>query len=132
MLVPLLKPGGVLYVEAPFMKDLHRGAYDFTRFADLGRRWVWRRFEEIDRGVIGGPGLSLCRGARHCCRTLRGHRRRTDVTVVGLLLGLSLVDRFLPLEREIEGANGMSFLGGKVEQSSPREDRISRYLGPAF
>ena len=55
----VLKPGGLVYAETPFMQAVHEGAYDFTRFTDLGHRRLFRMFEEVERGVAVGPGTSL-------------------------------------------------------------------------
>jgi SAM-dependent methyltransferase len=126
----VLKPGGIVYAETPFMQQVHEGAYDFTRFTELGHRWLWRQFEEIDRGVIGGPGLSLYWSGRYFCRAVLGHRRLADA-VSFPLIGFSMFDRLLPLDRKIEGANGVRFLGRKAERALPRETLISCYLGSA-
>src|SRR5947207_1064219 len=55
----VLKPDGLVYAETPFMQQVHAGPYDFTRFTDSGHRWLFRRFAEIDRGVVAGPGTAL-------------------------------------------------------------------------
>ena len=34
------------------------GRYDFTRFTDLGHRRLLRKFEEVERGPIVGPGMA--------------------------------------------------------------------------
>jgi SAM-dependent methyltransferase len=127
----VLKPGGIVYAETPFMQQVHEGAYDFTRFTELGHRWLWRQFEEVERGVIGGPGLSLYWSARYFCRAVLGRRRLADVISLPVI-GLSIFDRFLSLEHKIEGANGVCFLGRKVERPLPREGLISLYLGSAL
>jgi SAM-dependent methyltransferase len=127
----VLKPGGVVYAETSFMQQVHEGAYDFTRFTELGHRWLWRQFEEIHRGVIGGPGLSLYWSARYFWRAVLGRRRLADAISLPALAA-SLIDHLLPLERKIAGANGVFFLGRKVERPLPREELISRYLGSTF
>jgi SAM-dependent methyltransferase/uncharacterized protein YbaR (Trm112 family) len=55
----VLKEGGLVYSETPFMQQVHMGKYDFTRFTHLGHRRLFRRFEEIDSGAVGGPGMAL-------------------------------------------------------------------------
>jgi SAM-dependent methyltransferase len=55
----VLKEGGLVYSETPFMQPVHMGKYDFTRFTHLGHRRLFRRFEEIDSGAVGGPGMAL-------------------------------------------------------------------------
>ncbi|MDR1708754.1 MAG: class I SAM-dependent methyltransferase [Candidatus Accumulibacter sp.] len=54
----VLRPGGYVYSEIPFMQPVHMGAYDFTRFTHLGHRRLFRHFDEIRSGVAGGPGTS--------------------------------------------------------------------------
>jgi SAM-dependent methyltransferase len=127
----VLKPDGVVYAETPFMQQVHEGPYDFTRFTELGHRWLWRQFDDIDRGVIGGPGLSLYWSARYFWRAVLGRRRLADAISLPALAA-SLIDHLLPLERKIAGANGVFFLGRKVERPLPREELISRYLGSTF
>jgi SAM-dependent methyltransferase len=55
----VLKKQGLVYAEIPFMQQVHGGRYDFTRFTHLGHRRLFRKFEEIDSGVTGGPGMAL-------------------------------------------------------------------------
>jgi SAM-dependent methyltransferase len=124
----ILKPGGLVYAETPFMQPVHEGAYDFTRFTELGHRWLWRHFEEIKRGVIGGPGLSLYWSSRYFWRAVLGHRRIADLISLPFLV-FSAFDPFLPLRRKIEGANGVSFMGRKGGRPLPQDELISHYLG---
>jgi SAM-dependent methyltransferase len=55
----VLKIGGILYSELPFMQQVHEGAYDFTRYTLSGHRRLFNRFEEIESGMIAGPGTAL-------------------------------------------------------------------------
>lgn len=55
----VLKHGGLVYAETPFMQQVHEGRYDFTRFTHLGHRRLFRWFEEIASGPAGGPGMAL-------------------------------------------------------------------------
>ena len=54
----VLRTGGYVYSETPFMQPVHMGAYDFTRFTHLGHRRLFRHFEEIRSGIALGPGTS--------------------------------------------------------------------------
>ena len=54
----VLKPKKFIYVETPFMQQVHMAPYDFTRFTYLGHRRLFRRFKEIDSGIACGPGMS--------------------------------------------------------------------------
>jgi SAM-dependent methyltransferase len=55
----VLKKGGFLYAETPFIQQVHMGAYDFTRFTHSGHRRLFRRFDEIGSGPVCGPGMAL-------------------------------------------------------------------------
>lgn len=125
----VLKPGGLVYAETPFMQQVHEGAYDFTRFTELGHRWLFRHFEEIQRSVIGGPGLSLYWSVRYFWRALLRHRRLADIVSLPFLF-FPLIDHFLPLRHKIESANGVSFLGRKSELTLSPADLVSYYRGP--
>ena len=57
-IIRILRPGGYVYSETPFMQPVHMGAYDFTRFTHLGHRRLFRHFEEICSGIAIGPGTS--------------------------------------------------------------------------
>ena len=55
----VLKVGGLLYSELPFMQQVHEGAYDFTRYTLSGHRRLFNCFSEIESGMVAGPGTAL-------------------------------------------------------------------------
>lgn len=55
----VLKKDGIIYSETPFLQQVHLGAYDITRFTELGHRRLFKNFKEIKRGITGGPGTVL-------------------------------------------------------------------------
>jgi SAM-dependent methyltransferase len=55
----VLRDGGLVYSEIPFMQQVHEGAYDFTRYTHVGHRRLFRRFDELKSGAQGGPGMAL-------------------------------------------------------------------------
>ncbi|HEX6287610.1 MAG TPA: methyltransferase domain-containing protein [Herpetosiphonaceae bacterium] len=55
----VLKHGGYVYAETPFIQQVHGRRYDFTRFTHLGHRRLFRNFEEVDGGATCGPGMAL-------------------------------------------------------------------------
>lgn len=65
-----LRPGGVVVATTPFMEQVHMGAHDFQRFTDLGHRWLFRNFEEIERGNCSGPGSALLWSIEFFARSL--------------------------------------------------------------
>jgi len=124
----VLKPDGVVYAETPFMQQVHEGAYDFTRFTELGHRWLWRRFATIGRGPLGGPGLSLYWSSRYFLRGLLRNRRAADV--LSMPFGVfALADRFMAAGDLIDGASGAFFLGRKRADALAQHGLVLEYLG---
>lgn len=66
----VLRPGGYVYAETPFMQPVHMGAYDFTRFTHLGHRRLFRYFEEIRSGIAVGPGSSSAQTLRYAIASI--------------------------------------------------------------
>jgi SAM-dependent methyltransferase len=124
----VLKPNGLIYAETPFMQQVHEGAYDFTRFTELGHRWLWRRFDAIGRGPLGGPGLSLYWSTRYFLRGLLHHRRLADLASIPFAL-FALADRFMERGDMIDGASGAFFLGRKRANAVRLDTIVSEYMG---
>lgn len=55
----VLKLGGIVYSETPFMQQVHEGAHDFNRFTVLGHRYLFRNFELIAYGGNKGAEVVL-------------------------------------------------------------------------
>jgi SAM-dependent methyltransferase len=55
----VLRHGGLVYADTPFMQQIHGREFDFTRYTRLGHRRLFRAFREIDSGITGGPGMAL-------------------------------------------------------------------------
>lgn len=55
----VLKIGGLIYSELPFMQQVHEGAYDFNRYTLSGHRRLFNRFEELESGMVAGPATAL-------------------------------------------------------------------------
>lgn len=124
----VLKPDGVVYAETPFMQQVHEGAYDFTRFTELGHRWLWRRFATVARGPLGGPGLSMYWSSRYFFRGLLRSRLAGDV--MSLPFGvLALADRVMATGDLIDGASGAFFLGRKRPETLGHSGLVAEYLG---
>lgn len=50
----ILKPGGNVYSEIPFLQTVHEYPHDYTRFTKEGHRQLYSRFEVLDIGINGG------------------------------------------------------------------------------
>ena len=56
----ILKPGGIIYVNIPFVFAFHGAPDDFYRFSCNGIRILCESFEEIDAGFNRGPASTMC------------------------------------------------------------------------
>jgi len=114
----VLKPGGLVYAEVPFMQQVHGGGYDFTRFSHLGLLNLFRRFEVIDSGPCCGPGMALAWSIQHLLLSFTTDRtlRRIIKGLAALtLFPLKYLDRFL-IDRPgaFDAASAYFFLGKKA------------------
>ena len=109
----VLKPGGFVYAETPFMQQVHEKAYDFTRFSHSGHRWLFRQFEEIDSGPVGGAGTQLLWSVEHFTRNLT---RSTNLGKLAKLLffWLRFLDPIMSRRYCYDTAPGFYFFGFKA------------------
>ncbi len=122
----VLKMQGLVYSEIPFMQQVHAGAYDFTRFTMSGHRWLFRRFDQIAAGTVGGAGTAFVWSVRYLCRSL------SNSYTVGTLMSLLIFwARFLdPIARRrpnADAASGTFFLGTKLGHTLTPRDMVQYY-----
>jgi SAM-dependent methyltransferase len=58
-LIRVLKPGGVAFVQVPFLEYVHGWPDDYYRFTLNGLRELFRGLEEVAAGASAGPGQVL-------------------------------------------------------------------------
>lgn len=124
----VLRPGGIVYAETPFLQQVHEGAYDFTRFTESGHRWLFRRFEELDSGVVLGPASQLLWSVEHF---VRGLFRSVTAGVIAkmILFWLRYFDRIISRDYAGDAASAVYFLGRKSETAIGPKDMIAYYKG---
>jgi SAM-dependent methyltransferase len=108
----VLKPGGVVYAETPFMCAVHEGAYDFTRFSPSGHRWLFRRFSQIGAGILGGAGTTLVWSIRYFWRAF-GIGEKAAIVLTLPLFWLRYLDRFANKRDSADAAYAVWFFGRK-------------------
>ena len=124
----VLRPGGIVYADTPFLQQVHEGAYDFTRFTDSGHRFLFRRFERIDSGTVAGAGTALRWSVDYFVRALT--RSVPLGRIVSLcFFWLSWTDRLLDRKHSVDGASSVFFLGRKAEAPITGADIIDYYQG---
>ena len=55
----VLKPGGVVYIEAPFLQPYHADPGDYFRYTVAGLREIFSAFKEHRCGVLAGPASAV-------------------------------------------------------------------------
>jgi len=117
----VLRPGGLVYAETPFLQQVHAGAYDFTRYTTSGHRYLFRNFEEISAGAVAGPGTELLWSIDHLVRGL-SRSSLAGRLVRGLLFWLRYLDAAIPPDYAEDNASALYFLGRRSgREMSPRE-----------
>lgn len=124
----VLKQGGLVYAETPFMQQVHEGPYDFTRFTESGHRYLFRRFEGIASGASGGPGVQFMWSVDYLARSLFRSRKAGKIAKLAFFW-TQYLDRFIPAEYAQDGASGVFFYGRKSAETLKPHEIIAHYQG---
>ncbi|MFF3615434.1 class I SAM-dependent methyltransferase [Streptomyces sp. NPDC002580] len=124
----VLKAGGLVYAETPFLQQVHAGAHDFTRFTASGHRYLFRRFEEIDAGPVAGPGTQMLWSADHLVRGLT-RSASAGRAVRGMAFWLRGLDRLVPPGFATDSASALYFLGRRSDRETTAREIIAYYPG---
>jgi SAM-dependent methyltransferase len=124
----VLRSGGIVYADSPFLQQVHEGAYDFTRFTDSGHRYLFRSFDWIDSGSVAGAGTALRWSIDHFVRALTRSIRLGRIMAL-CCFWLSHVDPLLDPKHSVDGASSVFFLGRKSAVPITEADIIGYYQG---
>ena len=125
----VLRDGGLVYAETPFLQQVHAGPYDFVRFTASGHRYLFRRFEEVAAGPVAGPGTQLLWSVDHLVRGV-ARSELAGKLARALLFALRYLDRIVPEEYAVDDASAFYFLGRRADNElGPHE--IMAYYRPA-
>lgn len=128
----VLRPGGLLYSEIPFLQQVHEGAYDFTRYTLSGHRRLLNAFEELEGGVVAGPGTTLAWALEHFAVSFSPAFLRQPVRLLSrwAFSWLKYSDYFLGQSSAAsDGASCTYFLGRKSSVTRSDLDIIEHYSG---
>jgi len=110
----VLRPGGLVFSQMPFMQQVHEGAYDFVRLSERGQRWLFRWFDEVESGIVAGPGTTLAWSVDHFVRALT--RSKTAGRIAGLSLSwLGWLEPLMNRAHALDGASCLWFVGRRAE-----------------
>jgi SAM-dependent methyltransferase len=129
----VLRPGGYVYAETPFMQPVHMREYDFTRFTHLGHRRLFRHFAELRSGTTGGTGTSAGQILRYALAALSDRpRTRRWLKLAGLLgtYPLRWLDYLLHARRgNYDAASGFYFFGRLQAEPLPDRELLRGFRG---
>lgn len=129
----VLKLGGIVYSETPFMQQVHMGRYDFTRFTHLGHRRLFRKFDEIDSGACCGSGMALSWAYRGFLRSFSSSRKSRvilGVVAASSSFFLKYCDYFtINTSSTLDSASAFYFIGSKSMKILSDKDLVSQYKG---
>ncbi|NJM51017.1 MAG: class I SAM-dependent methyltransferase [Sphingomonadales bacterium] len=129
----VVRPGGFVYSELPFMQQVHEGAYDFTRYTLGGHRRLLNAFEEIETGMVAGPGTALLWAIENFALAFSGGKtaRRILKGAVRILFGwIKYFDHLLANKPQaMDGASCTYFMGRRAEMRRSDADIIASYRG---
>ena len=127
-IVRVLRPGGIVYAETPFLQPVHEGAYDFARFSQSGHRMLFSQFDEVAAGSLGGPGALLTLAIRGLVGGVTRSAAMARIAY-GLAQPMVLLDRLVPEPWRADFATGTYFLGRLSTERDRRFDAPSIYRG---
>ncbi len=129
----VLRPGGLVYGETPFMQQVHMGRYDFLRFSHLGHRKLFQNFSELSSGPVAGPGTSLAWAYAFLLRSFFTSKSLQNAAFAfGSLTGfwLKYLDLFLiDKPGAIDAASAFYFIGQKTGEILEDRKLIAGYRG---
>jgi SAM-dependent methyltransferase len=124
----VLRSGGIVYADTPFLFPVHEGPYDFSRFTDSGHRYLFRSFERIDSGSVAGAGTALRWSICYFVRALTRSARLGSIVAL-CFFWLSYADRILDPKHSLDGASTVFFLGRKTAVPIAAAEIIDYYQG---
>lgn len=129
----VLKPGGLVYSDTPFMQQVHGRQYDFTRFTKLGHRRLFRHFDEVESGITCGPGMALAWSIRYFLMSFSDNAKYR-VAASGfarvMFWWLTKLDPFLVTKKAAnDAASAFYFLGRKGESTLDDRQLLASYVG---
>jgi SAM-dependent methyltransferase len=125
----VLKPGGVVYSDAPFMEQVVGGAYDFYRFTLTGHEYQFRDFEKISSGVSGGPAMATAWSIQYLLLSFTENvafRSAIRIFCKCTLFWMKYLDLLLVRKRgSVDAAAGTYFMGRRPTRDVAPE-RVTR------
>ena len=107
----VLKDGGFVYSEVPFLQSVHEGIFDFSRYTMTGHSVLFKDFQIKKFGIVSGSFTSLNWSIRDAFRSIGFGMIGKILFLVFRLLGI-----FLPKQNQVSACNGTFILAQKIVQ----------------
>jgi ubiquinone/menaquinone biosynthesis C-methylase UbiE len=124
----VLRHGGLVYAETPFLQQVHAGPYDFTRYTSSGHRYLFRAFEEVAAGPVAGPGTQLLWSVDHLVRGLL-RSELAGKLARALFFWLRHLDRLVSPRFAMDNASAYFFLGRRADRELEPHEIVDYYRG---
>ncbi len=134
-LARITREGGLVYAEEPFVQATLAGPADFHRFTHLGLRGLFLGCEELDSGIIDGPGAAAASAWRQLWWSMP-RSLRLGFVFQGLASIHSFfwkyLDRWLAARpRGLDAAASVFFLGRRSTRTLSPSELVAGYRGAA-
>lgn len=129
----VLRSGGIVYSDLPFLLGVHGGRFDFERFTALAHRRLFAGFAEVESGVSAGPGSALANAIQSFLLSFVTSRRARFAIKTVCRLSLFWI-KWLdgPLARRSgasDAALGTYFVGRRSERILTDREIVAAYRG---
>lgn len=124
----VLRSGGLVYAETPFLQQVNAGPYDFVRYTSSGHRYLFRAFEEVAAGPVAGPGTQLLWSVDHIVRGLLRSELAGKLARLAFFW-LRYLDHLVPTAFAMDNASAYYFLGRRSEQELAPTEILTYYRG---
>jgi SAM-dependent methyltransferase len=130
----VLAPGGLVYSEVAFMQQVCNGAYDFTRWTPVGHARLYRRFDVLEAGASGGPGMALAWSLTYFAMSFTGSSHLAHALARRLValvaFPLPYLDRYLARQPGgLDAAAGVYLIGRRRDAPRSENAVIADYRG---
>ena len=126
----VLKEGGVVYAETPFMQPVHEGAFDFTRFTHLGHIMLFRNFVPLSDGCVQGPLNAFIWNLKYLVWAVSRSKNVARLVSIAFHTILFPLKYSLRKNSEFDNASGYFFMGRKkTGYQTSHKDIIALYKG---
>jgi SAM-dependent methyltransferase len=116
----VLKPGGIVHIDVPFIQGYHADPTDYWRFTRDGLKLLCGRFEEIDSGTYIGPSCGVVWIVREWANSWSSNRVISNLLLIPVALMTApfrYLDYFLIASKRSHHAASAVFFRGRKPAS---------------